>query len=107
MLFSRRDIWAVANIICWGTHVEASSHRRRRDEAPPPKRDIGYFTTDWILPPNDQWPLSTNQVVNYTVTGPVATPNGESLSMLLLWTNAPNGVPTTDNTWAVFQNKCK
>jgi len=103
MLFSRRNIWAVANIICWGTQVDASSNRRRRDEAPPPKRqDNEYFKTNWELPLNNKWPLDVNQTINYTVIDGMNAERIEVLPLILLWTNGSDSL-TTDNTWVVFE----
>ena len=111
MLFSRKNIWAVANIICWGTQVDASSHRRRRDEAPPPstggQTDV-YFPTTWQLPPI--WPMGVNQTFNYTVNidVPSSDSDGRILPLLLLWTNTSTAAPMTNNTWEVFEiNPCK
>lgn len=105
MIISRTNIWAVANIICWGTQVEASSHRRRRDEAPPPKRQATseYFQTQWTLPPNNLWPIDVNQTITYKVTSDVSVQGGEKLPLMLLWTSAQVGTPTTENTHFVFE----
>jgi len=108
MLLSRSTIWAVANIICWGTQVEASSHRRRRDEAPPPKRQTDdYFQTKWKLAPDNLFPLNTNQNITYDVESDMTGPPGGKLPLMLLLTTAQFGVPTPDNTFFVTGIICK
>ncbi|KAH8591335.1 hypothetical protein B0O99DRAFT_690696 [Bisporella sp. PMI_857] len=102
MIISHRGLYALVNLICWGTRVKGSYHRRQdaTPPAPPPSpTPTPTFATTWdIISP---FPVDKNETVRYTVDQDVDQQG--SLPLMLLWTSAAAGTtPETANTFQVF-----
>lgn len=116
MIVSHRGLLAAAQILIillFGDRADAALNLEKRQPQPPSGTVSGpspvYFQTSWTRePPNGPYALGPTWNTSYTVTStsPVLALQG-ALKMLMLWTSATSGTPTSGNTYEVADLTCR